>query len=155
MNARIAIIRSLMTRLGIYLLAVAVAYVLASLTATQSVISSLDRMGVDVSFAGRISMTLQDIAGMSNLLLPMVAFALLAAFLVSALLCHWWGQWRIPLYVLAGAVALVMIHLTLNLAFGVTPIAVARTGGGLLLQAMAGAVGGFTYLYLMSRQKSL
>ena len=53
---------------------------------------------------------------------------------------------------LAGAVGLVAIHLLLHLAFGVTPIAIARSTGGLLLQALAGAVGGFTYLFLISRQ---
>ena len=154
MNTPTTIFRSLIIRLGIYLSAVVVAYLLASVTATQSVISSLGSMGVDVSFADRITMTLQDIAGMSDLFLPMVAFALLAAFMASALICRWWGRWRIPIYMLAGAVALVMIHLTLNLAFAVTPIAVARTSTGLLLQAISGAAGGFTYLYLISRQTS-
>jgi hypothetical protein len=50
--------------------------------------------------------------------------------------------------VLAGAVAVVSIHVALNLAFELTPVAVARTNGGLLLQALAGAVGGFTYISL-------
>ena len=52
---------------------------------------------------------------------------------------------------LAGASALVMIHLALELAFGLTPIAVARTAGGLALQGLAGGMGGLVYLYLARR----
>ncbi len=151
MNNGPSITRFLATRLAIYLSAVLVAYVLASVTSTQSVVSRLSGMGVTVSFADRAAMTLQDIAGMASMFLPMVAFAFLAAFLVTALLCRWWGQWRTPLYVLAGAVALVTIHLLLNVSFGITPVAIARTWGGLLVQGLAGGVGGFTYIHLSNR----
>ena len=154
MNERKLIIYSLFYRLGIYLLAVAITYLLASISATQSVVSSLARMGVQVGFADRIGMTIQDITGMAGLFLPMVAFALLFAFLTAALLCHWWGRWRVALYVVAGAVGMVTIHLTLNLAFGITPIAIARSSGGLMVQAVAGAVGAYSYIFLLKRQQS-
>ena len=154
MNQRKTIIYSLLYRLGIYLLAVAIAYLLASISATQSVVSSLAEMGVQVGLADRLGMTLRDIAGMAGLFLPMVAFALLFAFLTAALLCYWWGQWRVALYVLAGAVGMVTIHLTLNLAFGITPIAIARSHGGLMVQAAAGAVGAYVYIFLLMRQQS-
>jgi hypothetical protein len=61
------------------------------------------------------------------------------------------NQWRLPLYIIAGATALVCVHLALNLAFSVTPIAVARTPGGILLQGIAGAAGGLTYVLLSKR----
>jgi hypothetical protein len=82
----------------------------------------------------------------------LVAFALLIAFMTAALLCRWLSRWRLPLYLLAGATAVVCIHLGLNLAFGITPVAIARSSLGLLLQALAGAAGGFTYLFLIKRQ---
>lgn len=148
MNSKPSIIRFLLTRLGIYLAAVFVTYLLASIIATQSVVSSLAGMGITVGLSDRLMMTLHDIVGMAGMFLPMVAFALLIAFLVTALICRWVKQWRLPLYVLAGAVAVVSIHVALNLAFELTPVAVARTNGGLLLQALAGAVGGFTYISL-------
>ncbi len=151
MNNRQSITRFLATRLAVYLSAVLVAYVLASVTSTQSVVSRLAGMGVTVSFADRAAMTLQDIGGMASMFLPMVAFAFLAAFLVTALLCRWWGKWRTPLYVLAGAVALVTIHLLLNISFQITPVAIARTWGGLLVQGLAGGIGGYTYVYLTKR----
>ena len=144
-------IRFLATRLGIFLAAMAVAYLLAAVTATQSVISSLARMGVNVNFADRISMTLHDIGGMAGMFLPMIAMGMLVAFLVTALLCRWFGQWRSLLYPLAGAAALVTIHVALNLSFEITPVAIARTSMGLLIQALAGAAGGYTYLALSRR----
>jgi hypothetical protein len=57
-------------------------------------------------------------------------------------------------YFVAGASALVMIHLTLELAFGLTPIAVARTAGGLALQGLAGGIGACAYRYLVRRAAS-
>ena len=134
-------------KLAAYLLAIIVAYLLAAITATQSVIARLGEMGIDVNFADRLSMTLQDIAGMAGMFLPMIAAGFLAAFLLTALLCRWLGRRPVALYILAGAVALITIHLTLNLAFGITPVAIARTMGGLLIQGLAGAVGAYLYAY--------
>ena len=155
MNNWLSIIRFLGIRLAIYLSAVVVAYLLASIMATQSVISSLSGMGVDLSFAERASMTLHDVGGMAGMFLPMIAFGLLIAFMATALICHYWNQWRTPLYIIAGAAALVCVHLALNLAFGITPVAIARTTTGLGLQALAGAVGGYTYVYLSGRYRKM
>ena len=153
MNNWLMIIRFLGIRLAIYLSAVVTTYLMASVMATQSVISSLSGMGVDVSFAERAAMTLQDIGGMAGMFLPMIAFGLLIAFMAAGLICHYWNQWRTPLYIIAGAAALVCVHLALNLAFGITPVAIARTPTGLGLQAIAGAVGGYTYIYLSGRYR--
>ena len=155
MNNWLSIIRFLGIRLAIYLSAVVVAYLLASIMATQSVISNLSGMGVDLSFAERATMTLHDIGGMAGMFLPMIAFGLLIAFMATALICHYWNQWRTPLYIIAGAAALVCVHLALNLAFGITPVAIARTTTGLALQALAGAVGGYTYVYLSGRYRKM
>jgi len=151
MNNWLSIIRFLGIRLAIYLAAVVAAYLLASVMATQSVISSLSSMGVGVSFSERAAMTLQDIGGMAGMFLPMIAFGLLIAFMAVGLICHYWNHWRTPLYIIAGAAALVCVHLALNLAFSITPIAIARTTSGLLLQALAGAASGFTYVYLSKK----
>jgi hypothetical protein len=148
MSHCLPIIRFLGIRLAIYLSAVVVAYLLAAIAATQSVVSSLAGMGVQVSFTERITMTLRDIGGLAGMFLPMIAFGLLIAFMATALICRYRNQWRVPLYIIAGAAALVCIHLALNLAFGITPVAIARTTAGLALQAVAGAAGGLTYVLL-------
>ena len=114
-------------KLGIYLLAVGTTYVLASAAATQHVAGRLGTMGIEIGFGQR------------------------AAILVTALLCRWLSRWRVPLYVLAGATALVCIHVALNQAFGLTPVATARSGVGLLFQGLAGAVGGLVYIQLNLR----
>jgi hypothetical protein len=152
LDARAEILFFLARRLGAWLLSVAVAYLLASIIATQSVVGALTRMGLDVPLGERLAMTGKDIIGMGGMFLPMVAFALLIAFMTAALLCRWLARWRLPLYLLAGAVAVACIHLGLHLAFGINPVAVARSTGGLLLQALAGAAGGFTYLSLTQRR---
>ena len=152
MDNRASTIYFLARRLGAWLLAVAVAYVLASLAASQSVIGSLAAMGIDVPAGDQLEMMLRDILGMADMFLPMVAFALLMAFMTAALLCRWLARWRIPLYAVAGAVAVMTIHLVLHLAFGLTPIASARTTGGLALQGVAGAAGGLCYVLLVRRQ---
>lgn len=154
MDNRASTIQFLARRFGAWLLAVAVAYLLASVTATQSVIAALAGMGLPVPMTERLSVTLQDILGMSNMFLPMVAFALLIAFMTAALLCRWLARWRLPLYAVAGAVALVMIHLVLHLAFGITPIAIGRSAGGLALQGLAGAAGGICYILLVRNQSA-
>ena len=152
MNKPVSTPRFLLGRLVAWLLAVAVAYLLAAITATQAVVASLQGMGVDVGLGLRLSMTLRDVAGMAPMFLPMVAFALLIAFMTTALLCRWLARWRLPLYLLAGAVAMVSIHLGLHAAFGITPIAIARSAGGLALQGLSGAAGAFCYLWMLRRQ---
>jgi mannose/fructose/N-acetylgalactosamine-specific phosphotransferase system component IIC len=151
MNNNKSIISFLAVKFAIYLLAVLAAYLLASITATQSVVASLTGMGLEVSFENRLSMTLKDTLGIASLFLPMVAFALLIAFMSSALLYRFLGKWRTALYVIAGAVAVISIHLGLKLAFGITPIAIARSPGGLLAQGVAGAAGGFSYIWLLKK----
>jgi hypothetical protein len=151
MNPNPSIIRILCLRLGIYLAAVGLTYVLATVSATQHVVAQLGSMGIDVGLADRLVMTLSDLAGMATMFLPLIAFALLAAFLVAALIVYWAGRWRIALYVLAGATAMLTLHLTLHLAFSLTPIAIARSGAGLFVQALAGAAGGYLYVRLRGR----
>ena len=138
-------------KLAIYLAAVLTAYLLATATASLHVASSLASMGVTVTPADRLSMIAQDLAGMAGMFLPLIAFALLAAFLVTALLHYLLRRARVLLYVLAGAAALLTLHLAMHAALGLTPVAVARSAPGLLLQALAGAAGGFVYVYLNLR----
>jgi len=45
----------------------------------------------------------------------------------------------------------VTIHLALNAAFDITPVAVARTGAGLVVQALCGAVGGYAFARFTAR----
>jgi len=155
MDNRTATIHFLARRLAAWLLAVAAAYLMACLTATQAVVVDLGRMGVHVPLGERALMTGRDVLGMASTLLPMVAFALLVAFMAAALLCRWLERWQVAVYALAGAAGLINIHITLHLALGLTPVAIARSCGGLMLQGLAGGIGGFTYILLIRRQPAL
>jgi len=57
------------------------------------------------------------------------------------------------LFVLAGFVAILALHLTMNAVLGLTGVAPTRTLTGLLSQAAAGAVGGYVYYYVVSNIK--
>lgn len=138
-------------KLAIYLAAVLTTYLLATAAASLHVASSLASMGIELDSAGRVSMILQDLVGMAGMFLPLIAFALLLAFLVTALLYHLLRRARVLLYALAGATAMLALHLAMNAVFGLTAIAVARSAGGLLLQVLAGAVGGLVYVLLQQR----
>ena len=139
-------------KFGIYLASVLTAYFLAVVGASWHVADRLASMGVTLDAGERLAMTARDLAGMAGMFVPIIAFGFLLAFLVTALLCRWPRALRptvcLALYALAGFVALVCIHVTLHLAFGLTPVAVARTVPGLIGQGLAGAVGGFVYRYL-------
>lgn len=135
-------------RIGSFLLAVAVAYGLAVISATQHVAASLEGMGVEVDVGTRLGMIGHDLAGMAASFLPMVAIGFLVAFVVAAWLARRLPRGRPLLYALAGGVALVTIHVALKTAFDITPVAVARTTAGLLVQGLAGAVGGYFYARL-------
>lgn len=140
--------------LGAYLLAVVVTYVCAAVAATQSVISRLADMGVDVGFALRLQTTMQDTAGMiPYLLLIAVAFAI--AFPVAALVSRFLPRWRSLGYPLAGGVAILALHFILNQALNITPVAAARTTVGLAVQALAGVLGGYLCLRMLPRKEPL
>jgi len=141
----------LVRKLLVYLAAVLTAYVLATAFASLNVASRLASMGVETGFGGRLSMIAHDLAGMAGMFLPLIALALLVAFLVTALLHYLVRRGQVALYLLAGAAALATLHLALHAAFGLTPVAAARGAGGLLLQALAGAAGGGGDIMLQRR----
>ena len=137
--------------LGRYIFAVLLSYSLASLFSTQSVVASLYDLDIPVTWAERWQMSLHDLAAMAGMFLPMVA----AGFAIALPMAAWLGR-RLParrslLYALAGAAGLIAIHLSLETAFDLIPVAGARTPLGLAAQAVAGAVGGYCFAALGRR----
>lgn len=132
-------------RLTVFLLALFVTYVLAASAATQSVLARLREMGIRITLDHHLSATGHDLVGMATSFLPLLAIGLLLAFLVTGQINRWFAGWRVALFILAGAVAVISVHAGLKLVFDITPVAAARTTGGLLIQAAAGAAGGLIY----------
>ena len=132
--------------------AVLAAFVTASVLATQFILANVSAMGMDVSASVRLQTTLQDIAGLSGSYLPMIAVALLIALAIAGRLAKRFPGQRLFLFMLAGAVGLIAIHLLMKAVLGLSGIAATRTLAGLLSQGLAGALGG--YVFFAIRQAS-
>jgi hypothetical protein len=131
--------------LAAYTWAVLVAYFLAVIFATQFVAASLIGMGIEVSLAQRLEMSFKDVIGMTGMFLPLVAVGFLIALGAAGILSRRNPLKRTFLFTLAGALAMIAIHLGLKFAFDINLVAVARTLIGLFTQAIAGAVGGYCF----------
>ena|SRR6056297_1160255 len=132
-----------------FLPALLVTYVLASVAATQLVLSQVASMGIAVSLADRASASVHDVVGLATSYLPLIALALLLALPVAAGLSRLLPGHRALLYSLAGFVALVALHLIMKAVLGVSGIAATRTLPGLLSQGAAGVIGGLCFHLLM------
>ena len=141
-------IRRMGRRVGAYLAATGVAYLLAAVAATQFVISGLGEMGVEVDLATRIHTTAHDAVGMAAGFLPLVAAALAIGLPIASLVARFLPRFRTVVLMLGGAVALLMVHLGLKWSFDVWTILAGSTLGGLLLQAASGAIGALVFALL-------
>lgn len=139
---------SFLKNVGAFVAAVLVTYALAAIFATSSVMSRLADMGVSVSFADRLATHGEDLVGMFALFAPLLGIALLLGFLVAGIIVRWQPTWRSFGYPLAGFAAVVVMHLLLKAALDITPVAAARTAGGVLMQGVAGALGGWAFYRL-------
>lgn len=131
--------------------AVIAAYVIGCLLATQVVLGNLADMGVDISLTTRLQASLHDLLGMSAyLLLILVAFVIAMPVAAGLVRIHLVPGTRVFWFTLAGFAALVALHLIMRQVLGLYPVAAAREPLGLLLQGLAGAVGGFLYSFISS-----
>lgn len=133
-----------------YAAAVSGAFVLGSILATQFILGNVAAMGMDVSVGVRLEATLHDVLGLATSYLPLMAIAFLVALPVAAGLRRLLPTQALFLYVLAGAVAVVTLHLAMKAALGLSGIAATRTAAGLLSQGLAGALGGYLYYWIRS-----
>ena len=133
-------------RLGAYGVAVFATEALAAMAATQFVLAGLAGLGVVITLGERLTMTGQDILGMMQVYLPVLALALALGFLVAGAIIKKLGPaWSLLGYTSAGFVAVLAALLTVLSLFDITPIAGARSPAGLFCQGLAGAVGGFIF----------
>lgn len=137
-----------------YLAAVIVAYVGASVAHTQSVMAHLVDMGAPVTLGVRLDATVHDLGGMATSLLPLIAVGLAIALPVAALVIRALPGWRPVGYVLAGGVALLVIHVALHVSLGIHPVAATRTTLGLTFQALCGGLGGWVFLQCLPEREA-
>jgi len=130
--------------------AVLLTYVLASLFSTQIILGNLQGMGVDVSTMVRLSTSFHDLMGLTSSYLVLILIAFILGLPVAAGLTRLMPEHRLFLFILAGFVAIVSLHLIMKAVLGLSGIAATRTLFGLLCQGAAGAAGGYLY-YRLSR----
>ena len=140
--------------IGAFIAAVVVAYVLAVVAYSQLNLASLVEMGIAVDAGVRMQTAWHDLLGMGSLYLPIIAVALLIAFLVARLILRWVPQLRALGYVLAGFVAIFTVDYALGnlVASGTHPLHVTITTVGLLSQCLAGALGGYVFMRLTATE---
>lgn len=133
-----------------YAVAALVTYVLASVAATQWILGSLAQMGYEVSASQRLITTAQDLLGTLPSYGLIIAVAMAIGLSVASGVAKFLPTLRGFGLVVAGVLALAGVHLIMQQVLHVSPIAAARTMGGLLAQALAGGIGGYLY-YLLRR----
>lgn len=131
--------------LAAWLLAVLTATVLGSIVQTQFNMVSIVNLDVTIPVATWVWTTVQDIFNFGLLYGALVAIALAVGFAVAALLIKYSTLPRDLMFVLAGAVAVLVLLVTLNAALPMTPIAATRNIAALVLMALAGAPAGWVY----------
>jgi uncharacterized membrane protein len=131
--------------------ALVVAAALGSIAQTQFNMDAIERLGVHVPAATRLAVTLEDLWRFAPLYAVVVAVGFLLAFVVAGLLVRRMPGWRVPLFMLAGGVAIACAIVLINALLPVTPIAATRQAAGTLALALAGAVGGWVYVALSGR----
>lgn len=133
-------------------------FVCASIVHSQFVLQGLTELGVVISWAERLGMTLKDIQGLFASLGAALSLSLLLAFIVVTLLGKWQNrlkQWFSMLYPLAGAFAVWLMLAAMQPIMHITLIASARSSWGILSVCLCGALGGWVFWRLRSRQALL
>ena len=120
-------------------------YILGVVLATQMNLAELEALGVRITLRDRLHASGHDLLGLSVTYLPAISAALLVAFPAAGYLARWAPWARLALYLLAGASALVGLHLIAKAVLGLNHIAGARGIDGLFLQAIAGSFGAYIY----------
>jgi hypothetical protein len=107
--------------LAAYAGAVTGTFLLGSILATQFILGNVADMGMDVSLGVRLQATLHDIGGLASTYLPLIAITFLIALLIATGLLKVFPSRPGLLYLLAGGLALVSLHLTMKAVLGLSP----------------------------------
>lgn len=135
-----------------FLIAVIFAFVLASLFHSQFVMAELIKVGVEISFNDRLSMSLDDLFGLYPTYGIVVAVSFFIAFIVASLLIKRFKLSPDILYSLAGGIGIAVALLAMHPILDITLLAGARSTFGFLCQSLAGVIGGWVFSYLRTYQ---
>ena len=135
-----------------WLVGAAVAYALASVAHTQTVLAGLVAVGAEIDPATRLGATLDDLAGLWRWgVVAGLSIGLGLAIVRLATFARWRRRHGLVLAALAGALGVAAALLAMRLAFGFSPIASARGAVGFAAQCLAGAAGGVAFRLALDR----
>lgn len=135
-----------LNRLKALIIAVIFTAILGVILQTQMVVSRLNDLGADISLAKNISMIAYDLTYLTQLYGLFILIALLIAFMVGETIYRMTKFGRPIIYIVAGGTAIfVMLFAMKNVFFGVHAIAGASDPFGIMLQIIAGMIGGFIF----------
>ena len=139
-----------------FLTAVAVTYLIAVFCYTQLNLANLIEMGVDISPEVRLTATIHDLLGMSEVYLPILVVFLLIAYGLAGFFAAALKELRVLFFVMAGLLVPSAIDFLftfslwgLNIVQYTHPIAVTRTIAGLLSQSAACAIGSLLFCLMV------
>jgi hypothetical protein len=137
-----------MKTLMAYLVSVIAGYVLATVLVSWTNIQAIVDLGFEITLSQRGDTIIHDLVSMTATYLPLMAIALLIGFLVAGLIIRMKPSLAFVGYVLAGFVAVVVLHVAMKAALGLTGIAAVRGMMGLIVQGLAGAFAGWCFFRL-------
>ena len=134
----------------------AIVALIASFFSTQRVISGLGEIGAETQFGDRVSMIFYDAIHFGSLYWAFISLAFLFAF-ASAWALHKGVKFGRPIiFTVAGMAAMLVMLLAMERVFFSVPIvAGARDTLGLLLQMVAGGIGGFIFARLTANKHAI
>lgn len=98
-----------------------------------------------ITLRDRLDATGHDLLGLATSYLPLLFLAYLLALPVAVALAGHIKRYRVLIYGLAGAVAVLVLHSLAKAVLGVNGLAAVRDLHGLLLQGLAGWFGGYLF----------
>lgn len=135
-----------------FVIAVVVTAVGSAFLSSHFVLRALESLGVDVPLSDRFAMYGHDVLGMGPIAGALAAVAFLIAFPVAALIIRFLPALRTLGYLLAGGAAMAVALGLMETVLGMMPVAGARTLGGLIAHAAAGALGGYVFAQMTRRR---
>ncbi len=134
--------------LGGFVVAVIATYVFGAIFISQGNLAQVINLGLEVDFGVRVDAAIHDLIHMTQLYLPLVAIGLLIALPVARGVIHFLPHLRLIGYTLSGFTAMIALHVIAEAVLGMVGIAPTRFIDGLILQGVAGAIGGLAFHFV-------
>ncbi|MFT7247003.1 MAG: hypothetical protein ACI82A_004385 [Candidatus Azotimanducaceae bacterium] len=131
-----------------FIAGILVTYLLGAAFVSQGNIAAVTSMGFEITFSQRIDAVIHDITHMYDLYLPVVTVAMLIALSIAGGIIRFTPTLRLIGYASAGFVGMIAMHVIFKAALGASGIAPTREIVGLVLQGVAGGLGGLAFHYI-------